>query len=299
MKVLILGARGFIGSNILNRLLLHGCEVIGCDLVDYTTTQYTYYKLSIDNPDFKSLFTKNVDICINAAGSGNVGLSLINPLSDFMSNTFSVVEVLDAIRSSQPNCKYLHISSAAVYGNPQILPISENHPLNPLSPYGFHKWMSELVCQEYSLIYGLSIIIIRPFSVYGNGLKKQLLWDICNRIEKEKTITLFGTGNETRDFIHISDLVEIISTISLKESFEYKVFNIGSSIETKIKEIAKIFEENHPSNPVFKFSGETKKGDPSNWCADTSKLNKFNFQPKVDIRTGIINYIDWFLNHEK
>src|ERR1700757_1974292 len=165
MKIVILGSHGFIGSHLVDFFMFRGDTITGCDLVEDAATGYSYQKISILSPDFDTLFSKQqFDVCINASGSGNVAYSLANPISDFEANAFSVVKVLDTIRKYQPFCKYVHISSAAVYGNPVSLPIKESDTLAPLSPYGYHKLISEQLCKEYHHLYNLPVTIIRPFS---------------------------------------------------------------------------------------------------------------------------------------
>lgn len=211
----------------------------------------------------------------------------------------SVVKVLDSLRKYQPACKYIHISSAAVYGNPKILPVAENDLIAPVSPYGYHKWMSEIICKEYSNLYGLQIAVVRPFSVYGAGLKKQLIWDICEKIKNSDIITLYGSGNESRDFLHVSDLCELINKIILKSEFNADIYNAATGIETTIHEVANIFEKNFKKQKRIFFSGEFKVGDPINWRADISKINELGFIQTVSLEKGISDYIDWYLQFSK
>lgn len=294
-KLLVLGSQGFIGSHFVDFFLDNGYLVTGCDLVEFSEQNYTYHKVSILSPDFDSVFIdQSFDICINASGSGNVPYSISHPLSDFEANTMAVVKVLDTIRKNKPCCKYVHISSAAVYGNPKQLPVTEDVNLAPLSPYGFHKVMSEMVCYEYYQLYNLPIAIIRPFSVYGNRLKKQLLWDICQKLHSNKSISLFGTGEETRDFIHISDLVESIMKVIENSQFKCEIYNAASGAETTIRQIADIFEKNFPGQKQISFSGEVKKGDPLNWRADISLITKLGFIPKVRLQKAVVDYITWY-----
>ena len=296
-NVLILGSEGFIGSHLVAKLLNNEYSIVGCDIIKSTKKSYLYYNLSILSDGFDSLFTNNkFDFCINASGSGSVSFSIDNPIDDFKSNTLTVAKVLDTIRTHQPSCKFLHISSAAVYGNPTCLPIIENFDAQPLSPYGYHKLMSELLCKEYFSIFKVSSVIIRPFSVYGNGLRKQLLWDICEKLSKSEVISLFGTGNETRDFIHIDDLTECILLIIENSLFENEIYNVATGNEISIRQIKSIFESSFQPKKFIKFSGQEKKGDPINWRADITKLEKLGFKPTVNLQDGITNYINWYLN---
>ncbi len=296
MKILILGSQGFIGNHLAHYYMDNGWDVTGCDLVEGGMGGYVYHKVSVLSSDFDSLFAgQHFDACINASGSGNVAYSITHPLSDFQANAFAVNKVLDTIRKFQPACKYLHISSAAVYGNPLQLPITEQDALAPVSPYGFHKWISEISCTQYSQLYRLLVAVIRPFSVFGNGVKKQLLWDICNKLTKADNITLFGTGNESRDFIHVSDLVRLSGIVMDKSPFACNVYNAASGLETTIREVANLFEAHFPGNKKIQFSGEVKPGDPINWRADVSRITALGFCQSVALEKHISEYIQWFV----
>lgn len=295
MTILILGSEGFIGGHLVSYFLEKGFIVVGIDLADSPTQKYHYWKVSDSNGYFESIFQQfSVDYCINAAGSGNVSYSVSNPLFDFGSNSFDTIRTLDGIRLLNPFCKYLHISSAAVYGNPSQLPVAESDRLSPLSPYGWHKLIAETICREYFELYKIQVAIIRPFSVYGNGLRKQLLWDICKKLKDSNQVELFGTGLESRDFIHISDLVELIGAVVDGDHFGFEIFNAASGSEVTIARIASIFEEYYDFKKEIKFSGEFRKGDPLNWQASIKKANEIGFAPKKGLNLGIAEYINWF-----
>jgi dTDP-glucose 4,6-dehydratase/UDP-glucose 4-epimerase len=250
--------------------------------------------LSVFSADFETIFQEKIfDVCINASGSGNVSFSVVHPLSDFEANSYSVALILHTIQKMQPLCKFVHISSAAVYGNPQKLPVNETDDLLPISPYGFHKLISELLCKEYFQLYSLQIAVIRPFSVYGPGLRKQLLWDMLQKCKLSDVISLYGTGNESRDFIHISDLCELIFTVVQNADFRCNFFNAASGVETCISEIAELFISNLPKGKEIIFSGEEKKGDPLNWRADINNVKSIGFSPRIELAEGIKNYITY------
>ncbi len=250
--------------------------------------------MSVLSSEFEYFFLNNsFDVCINASGSGDVGYSIVNPLNDFESNALAVTKILDCIKSYQPKCKYLHISSAAVYGNPLKLPIQESDALSPLSPYGFNKLISETICREYYQIFGISIAIIRPFSVYGDGLKKQLLWDLCNFLSNSDYVELYGSGMESRDFIHVIDVVRIVDLIIEKTSFNCEIFNVANGQEVLIRDLV-ILVKNEFINKEIGFTGTQKAGDPLNWKADITKINTLGYLPLVNLKDGIENYTKWF-----
>jgi nucleoside-diphosphate-sugar epimerase len=299
-KILILGSEGFIGNYLVNYFLRKQCAVHGCDLFEATKDNYTYNKVSRLSPELEDIFAATkFDYCVNAAGSGNVPYSITHPLVDFEANTLDVIRILDTIRRVDPSCQYLHISSAAVYGNPVRLPITEDDQKRPLSPYGWHKLQSELLCAEYAGIYGIKTAIIRPFSVYGDGLRKQLLWDMCKRLKEHDTIELFGTGQESRDFIHVNDLTTLIALLLEKAAFNGEAYNAASGSETTIFEISQLVEAYYAGAKKITFSGAFRKGDPLNWKADISTVRSLGFSPSILLNKGVPAYIRWFETTQK
>jgi UDP-glucose 4-epimerase len=295
MRILIIGSEGFIGSHLINRFNNPSNNLVGCDLFEAPKNNYTYIKVSRLSPQWDEVFSnQRFDVCINASGSGNVPYSMQHPLIDFEANALDVIRILEAIRKYNAECKYFHISSAAVYGNPATLPVKEEAAKLPLSPYGWHKLMSEMVCSEYRTIYNIRVAIIRPFSVYGEGLRKQLLWDICKRLSANGSIELFGTGQETRDFIHCDDLTSLIELLINKAAFEGEVYNTASGEETSIATIAHLFEDYFGGKKKISFSGETRAGDPLHWRADVSVISALGFSTSIRLEDGIQNYIHWF-----
>ncbi len=301
MNILILGSEGFIGHHLVHHFLGLSYKVHGCDLFETGRhSGYAYTKVSRLSPEWEEIFARqSFDFCINAAGSGNVPYSMTHPLSDFESNTLDTMRVLDAIRRLNNSCRYLHISSAAVYGNPEKLAVHEDDRKMPLSPYGWNKLMAEQACRQYHAVYGIATAVIRPFSVYGKGLRKQLLWDICSRLSQADEIKLFGTGQESRDFIQIDDLMLLIQLITEKAAFAGDIFNAASGEETTIREIAAIFEACYKGSKKITFSGEVRQGDPLNWRADITAIGALGFSKTVALPQGIEAYMQWFqqVNH--
>ncbi|MBY0425427.1 MAG: SDR family oxidoreductase, partial [Cytophagales bacterium] len=146
--ILVLGSKGFLGSHIQDYFSSAGWEVIGSDRM--VLKEENYYPLDDSLSGLPEILeNRKPDICINAAGSGLVSLSLENPNLDFSQNYLLVQRTLESIRQYRPSCHLVQISSAAVYGNPETSPIPESVKIRPISPYGWHKYQSELLCQEY------------------------------------------------------------------------------------------------------------------------------------------------------
>jgi UDP-glucose 4-epimerase len=296
LKILILGSQGFIGSHLTKFFCDQKQKVYGCDLIDFNTNDFIYTKISVLDSAFELFISNNsFDICINASGNGNVSVSFEDPIFDFNSNVVVVDKILFFLTKYQPTCKFIHLSSAAVYGNPVLLPVSEESALQPQSPYGYNKLLSEIVCQKYFNLFSIPIVILRPFSVYGNRLKKQIIWDVCSKIRDSDSIEMFGTGAESRDFIHISDVLQCIDLLIKHADFNAEVYNIANGDEVSIKELLALITTHYPTKKVV-FTSTTRIGDPLNWRADITKLCLLGYKRSIPLVEGIEQYISWFNN---
>lgn len=299
-NLLIIGVNGFIGSRCAEYFYNNDkYEITGCDISDDSIIK-NYIKINSINPDFNNVFKKiEFDICLNCSGAANVPLSLNDPLKDFQLNTVNVFNILNTIKLTQPKCKFINLSSAAVYGNPKLIPIAETCELNPVSPYGFHKMMSEQICEEFYKFWNIRTLSLRVFSVYGPGLRKQILWDISQKLKTNiKEIQLFGTGNETRDFIFITDLVRLIEIIIERANFQGEVINIGNGTQISVREIAETTGRQINPNISIVFNGHNREGDPINWEADISIIKNMGYKSKTGIKDGIKFYIQWLKENE-
>ena len=293
MKIIVLGSEGFIGSHAVQHFRKAGHPVTAADIV--LKQEKDYLLINPELPDFSRIFSgSSFDICINATGAANVQLSFSHPGMDYMLNVTNVYSILDSIRQYCPKCRFINFSSAAVYGNPSTLPIGESAPLNPVSPYGYHKLYSEQVCREFYELFKVPTISLRIFSAYGEGLKKQLFWDVHKKIsEANGTIELFGTGNETRDFIYVKDIMYALEAVIENAPFDGTVVNLASGTESSIKEVVGIFVDTLKYPIEVRFTGNNKIGDPLHWRADIGLLRSFGFQTRHSLTEGINNYCKW------
>lgn len=294
MKILVLGSNGFIGSNALKYFRHRYPDTMGADVVAPAVYDEKFLLLDKDNPQFDRIFLQHTfDVCINASGSGSVPYSILNPDEDYRLNAKNVFEILSAISKFNSQCRFLNFSSAAVYGNPESLPVSEKSRTRPLSPYGFHKLISEQICAEFFHLKKVRTSSMRVFSAYGEGLRKQLFWDIYLKTQKHDVVELFGTGDEARDFIYINDLLLAIECILKNSSFEAEVINVASGTGTCIRDAAGIFIKALGKNNPVRFSNIQKEGDPKQLLADTSRIRSYDFVPGTDIQKGLSLYADW------
>lgn len=292
MKILIIGSKGFIGSHCVD-FYKENNEVWECDVVaDYSNKNYIWID-AVDS-DYLEIFQNHkFDVCINCSGAANVPFSLEKPYNDFKLNTLNVFKLLEAIRLYNTDCKFVTMSSAAVYGNPESLPIVTSQKNAPVSPYGYHKVYAERICEEYSRFWGIKTCCVRIFSAYGPGLKKQLFWDMYNKFCNNDVIELWGTGKESRDFIYISDLIRAVDLVISNCDFAGNKVNLANGSQTTIREVADTFVKVLGANKIVRFNGVERKGDPINWEADISDLRNWGYTQQVQLEEGIQQYIEW------
>ena len=294
-KILITGVNGFIGKKCADYLRKEHV-LIGLD-THQTCPQDNvdvYVPMVLPDSGLEGVIKEfEPDCCIHCAGSASVGCSMTKPAADFSAGPDVVFGLLESIRKSAVKCRVIFISSAAVYGNPKHLPIKESAALSPVSPYGYHKMICEKIFEEFAKIYGLQSTILRVFSCYGEGLKKQLIWDVCKKISEDNCV-LFGTGQQTRDFIHVDDLVQLIKLV-IDSDTANGIFNAATGKQHSVEQIARMVAEkmDYPAKKI-KFKGQKREGDPEFWQADISKIKNIGFKPSISLKEGIAGYVQWF-----
>jgi len=295
-KVLITGASGFIGRNIAREYANNGWYIIGMghgNWLDWQAFGIAEWHCCDITLETLIQYASNPDIIIHCAGGSSVGLSVTDPYFDFTKTVDTMAQVLEFMRLHAPEAKLVYPSSAAVYGQVDHLPISENTPLLPISAYGTYKLMAEQICKLYAKNYNLSIIIVRLFSIYGDGLKKQLLWDACNKLSAGET-EFFGTGEEIRDWLHIDDTTSLITLAAEHASVDCPIINGGSGEGVSTKIILQILATKLGIHLIPVFSSKPKIGDPNAYIADMQIAEQWGWKPKRDLQTQISTYVEWY-----
>lgn len=305
-RVMVLGSNGFIGMHLVSQLRSQNYHVVGVDRNPGVVTPVSglaapdeFYPLNLPDQRFEDILQETKPSAIvNASGPASVAYSFHDPRADFSGSVDVCFFILETMRKTLPDCRFLFLSSAAVYGNPTSLPVKETDPLRPISPYGYNKQICELLLQEYFSVYGLKTSILRIFSAYGPGLKKQILWDLYLKSMKNERVDLFGTGDETRDFIFVQDLACAIQLILEQGVFHADIYNVANGHEVTIKTLAQLFLSSLKIEKEMHFSGETKVGDPKKWCADIEKIMGLGYAPKVSLEQGVFAYANWLKETE-
>ncbi len=298
-SVLVAGVTGFIGRYIARQFSEHGWNVIGVGTRSHENAPrqylYSYQQMVLPATELAELIKEiQPQVCIHCVGRASVGLSVTEPEEDFHTGVTVTFNLLNTLRLHAPQCRLIYLSSAAVYGNPETLPIRETHHLNPISPYGFHKRMCEHLCTEFFKVYGLPTAVVRIFSAYGPGLRRQVLWDICQKALTQTRLRLQGTGDESRDFIHVRDVAKVIYVLAEKAPCQAEVYNLASGVETTIRELADLILTQLGHQITLEFDGRLPVGNPSNWRADISRLAQFGITlPEVSLERGVNVYVNW------
>lgn len=297
-KVLVTGASGFIGNKTALYLRDRGYQVIGWNHSKghgLFETEKVNMMNEIEMGD--ALAFHKPDIIIHCAGSADVSKSVKDPLMDYEGNVTITHNLMFTIyKLGLEDVRFVYLSSAGVYGNPVSLPISEDMPLNPLSPYAIHKVMCEELCKYFAMNYGMNVKIARIFSAYGAGLKKQIFWDMFNKYKMTGRLDMFGTGDESRDYIHVDDVVQALYLLATIESNDI-IFNVANGEEVTIRKVTELFADNlGVPKDMIAFNGIVREGDPLNWKADISRISRLGYKKNVNISNGLREYVQWIRN---
>lgn len=248
MKSLVTGGCGFIGSHLVDQLVKLNHEVIVLDRVrpNYKNPKAKYYvqDLSENYTKFAYHF-EGVDNVFHLASDVSIPYCVEKPNESMANNTLSTMNVLESSRLYKVN-KFLFSSTSAVYGNSLYLPSVETNPTECLNTYSISKHTGEELCKMYYNLYGLKTIIFRYFNVYGQrqhktGQYAPVMSIFMNQEKNGQPLTIVGDGYQTRDFIHVYDVVRANILASQKEIDNYgEIFNVGTGIGISIKEIADI-----------------------------------------------------------
>jgi UDP-glucose 4-epimerase len=300
-RAVVTGAAGFIGRHVARRLAQQGWRVTGIGHGTWGRDEWRRWGLEdwrSADVSLESLetYAGEPDLVVHCAGSGVVGFSLSHPHHDFLRTVGTTAAVLEFVRLSAPHARIVYPSSAGVYGIVHDLPIFESAPLNPVSPYGVHKRMAEELCIARSRHFGLSMAVVRFFSVYGPGLRKQLLWDACVRSQTEPRVPFHGSGLEVRDWLHVEDAAALLVAAHTRADRTCPIVNGGTGAATTVREVLNELYRALGVPHAPEFSGQTRAGDPPGYVAENSAARSWGWSPSVDWQDGIRDYARWFMN---
>ena len=271
----VTGAAGFIGQRLVEHLRENDWHVVGIDRRPGTDIQGDVCEGSLERAD---RYFGPPSAIVHLAGPSTVRQALTQ--DDHVKSTRTVV---DYIKNSCPDARLIYFSSAAVYGG------RADGRVAPVSVYGEQKLEAE------TMIFGASLndtIILRPTSIYGVGLEKQLPWDLGRKLLLDDVVVLEGTGSEFRDFIHVSDVIRVVMRV-IDSYVSEKIINVGTGKYTSISELAQLMKQNLDPSKTIRFNLNIRPGDPTSMLVNVSGMDSLGVPALVQLRVGIARYCMW------
>ena len=299
-KAIVTGGAGFIGSNLVDRLIEDGVEVLILDDLstgnsDNINPDATFLRIDISDIKPESTLYKVVlnkaagtDYIFHTAAKARVQPSIEDPVSFNKANVDGTLNMLCLAKDLKIK-RFVYSASSSAYGEAELFPTPEDHPTNPLSPYGLQKYIGEQYCKVFSEVYGLDTVSLRYFNVYGERMLLEgayclVLGIFAKQLMEGNPMTINNTGEQKRDFTYVGDVVNAnILAAKNHDNFYGDVFNIGNGNNASINQVAEM------------FGGESIQGkkvlEPFQTLADNNKAHQIlGWQPKGDLMSWINKY---------
>lgn len=302
MKCLVTGGAGFIGSNLALHLLASGHEVTVLDSLvsGFEKNLQALNGARVLRGDVRDAETvacavAEVETVFHLAASVGNTRSIDFPLLDSEVNVLGTLQILEASRRAGVR-KVVFSSSAAIFGELKTLPIREDHPVEPDSPYGASKLGAEKLCLSYAKLHELEVVCLRYFNVYGVNQRYDAYGNVipifAHRILHGLPLTIFGDGQQTRDFVNVKDVAQANVKAALAQGVS-GAFNIASGSRVSINCLADLMFE-AAGRSVPKEFGPPRPGDVRHSLADVSAANRaFGYSPSVSLQDGLAEYMQW------
>jgi UDP-glucose 4-epimerase len=302
MKTLVTGGSGFIGSNLVKLLRSEGHEVTVLDnlMSGYRTNLDPFPEVPLVEGDVRDAALVNrlaqgVEVIFHLAASVGNARAIENPIDDSEINVIGTLRVLEAARHGGVR-KVVFSSSAGIFGELKTLPIREDHPVEPDTPYGAGKLGAEKHCLAYAKLYPLECVCLRYFNVYGVNQRFDAYGNVipifAHRMLRGQPITIFGDGQQTRDFVNVRDVAQANYRAGMSRGVS-GAFNIASATRVTINRLVELMAEASAIKPVVQY-GPPRAGDVLHSLADVSAAkNAFGYDPTVTLEVGLKEYMDW------
>lgn len=302
-KVLVTGGAGFIGSHLVDRLVEENADVTVLDNLSTGRKEnltQSWQEIEFVNGDVRNDklvedVVESKDLIFHLAANASVPKSVENPRMDYETNSTGTFNLLKACRGIGNNVKNIvYASTAAVYGEPSYTPIDEDHPTDPISPYGASKLSAEKIGMAFNETYELPFTSLRIFNVYGPRQKKYVMFDFIEKLEEDRNnLEVLGTGEQERSFCYVNDAITAILLAS--DERDASVYNLAGDSLVKIKDLAEIITSKIAPEAQINTTGESWEGDIQELVPDNSKIKQeLNFAEETSLEEGIDELIDWY-----
>lgn len=300
MKALITGGAGFIGSNIVRQWLALGHEAVVLDNLSSGYARNLVPEVTFIEGDIRDVAVveraiSGCEVVFNLAASVGNKRAIDHPVEDSDINVLGLLKILEAARRHNIR-KVVQSSSAGIFGELKTLPIREDHPQDPDTPYGVSKLAGEKHCLAYNKLYNMENVCLRYFNVYGPHQRFDAYGNVipifATRALSGEPITIFGDGEQTRDFVHVRDVAAANIGSALTPGVQ-GVFNIGSATRVTINELARLVIM-AAGIPVEVAHGPVRPGDVRDSLADVRVAKAaFGYSPEQDLTASLGEYLDW------
>lgn len=306
-RVLVTGGAGFIGSHLVEGLVGAGAQVTALDMLTsgrVQNLQRCQAQIELRELDMRQLSWEQLlsegqfEVVFHMAANAYVPPSVSDPVWDFQVNFETTLKLVEAMRLVKYPGVLIYASSAAVYGNPVTIPVSETDPTFPISPYGVGKLAAERYVAVYSKLYNIRAASLRLFSIYGPRQRKQVVYDLMERISQNRDeLFIHGDGTQQRDFGYVEDVARAAMLVASRAPLEGEVYNVGAGREISIDTLAKLLCQYLEASPRFNYSGAVRPGDPERLVVNIGKLRALGYEPQVMPEEGLRRSVEWF-KHE-
>jgi UDP-glucose 4-epimerase len=301
LEVVVTGGAGFIGSHLCRTLVENNTKVTvfdnlssgKIDNIKDIKAKLKFVQGDIRDPEKLKEATKSCKVIFHLAAQSSVPFSMENPKEDCEINVVGTVNVLEAARKT--GARVVFASSSAAYGNPKVKPTPETFPTHPIAFYGLTKLIGEKYCRFYNENFGLEVVMLRIFNVYGPNCHGAI-YDFLNKLrENPDKLEVLGTGMQSRDFIYVSDMVNFLLKAAISPTAVGEIFNVGTGITTSVSELAKmiVFLLGLKDVDIYFKGGQAWEGDMDITLADNNKaVNMLQWKPQVSLEAGLKKIID-------
>lgn len=294
MKVLVTGGAGFIGSHIVDQLITNGYQVVVIDNLssgrrEQINEKASFYELDLTSEQLiQVIIQERPQVIVHQAAQTRVDVSIDQPVRDANTNIIGTINLLEGARQAGTQ-KIVFASTAAVYGNPNYLPIDERHPIQPLSGYGAAKAAAEHYLQIYHYLYGIDYTVLRYANVYGLRQDPRgeggVVSIFIDKILQNQDVTIFGDGEQTRDYIYVEDIAR--ANLLAIEKANGEVINVGTGVQTSIKQLIAKFEQ-VTGESIGKKYGPARSGDiQHSYFACQKAKDLLSWEPQVSLEEGL------------